>query len=338
MLSHILLFALASSAGAASASIDVPVQYQAGRVLAEPRTASGQTLKLWVDTGGGGGGGMYLLTDAAVGRLHLATGQLDLGQGPIPVADLPVFAAAAGVPAPAGGHAKAIVVPAKSFQGPDDPMHYDGMLGAGYLPGAPATHDRVWTFDYPGQRLTLRGKGWQPDAGAHSMLLHFPLDAQGHLTAGFARIVIKVDGQPLSLLLDTGATGYPTASAMTAEGGNATVRATSFITTSQFERWHKAHPRWRVVENADRLRMKGAPVRAIEVPDIEIAGWQTGPVWFTERPDKNFHDFMSSMMDSRVEGALGGNAFEHFAMTIDYGHATAWFRCVRGCRPASGGP
>jgi hypothetical protein len=338
MLPHILLLALASPASAVPASVDVPVRYQAGRVIAEPRTAAGETLKLWVDTGGGGGDGMYLLTDAVVRRLHLKTGQLTLGKESIPVTDLPVFAAAAGVPAPAGPYARAVLVPAKGLEGPGDPMHYDGMLGAGYLPGSPATHDRVWTFDYPGQRLTLQGKDWHPDPGAHVTPLHFPLDAQGHLTAGFARIVIKVDGQPLSVLLDTGATGYPTASAMTAEGGHATVRATSFITTSQFERWHKAHPGWRVVQDADRLRMKGASVRAIEVRSIEIAGWQTGPVWFTERPDSNFHDFMSGMMDSRVEGALGGNAFEHFAMTVDYGRAQAWFRCVRGCKPAPGGP
>lgn len=338
MLLPMVLLALASSASAASTPVDVPVRYQAGRVIAEPRTANGKTLELWVDTGGGGGGSMYLLTDATARRLHLATGHLALGKESIAVADLPTFAAAAGVPAPAGRYAKAILVPAKGLQGPGDPTHYDGMLGAGYLPGAPKTHARIWTFDYPRQRLTLQGRGWHPDARAHSTPLHLPLDGQGRLTAGFARIVIKVDGHPLSLLLDTGATGYPTAPAMAAEGGSATVRATSFITTSQLERWHKAHPRWRVVENADRLQMKGTPVRAIEVPGIEIAGWQTGPVWFTERPDKNFHDFMSSMMDSPVEGALGGNAFEHFAMTIDYGRTRAWFRCVRGCKPASGRP
>jgi hypothetical protein len=72
-------------------------------------------------------------------------------------------------------------------------------------------------------------------------------------------------------------------------------------------------------------------MRAIEVPDVVIAGWSAGPVWFTERPDTNFHDFMSSMMDKQVEGALGGNLFDHFVMTVDHAQAKAWFRCVRDC-------
>ncbi|HEX5488875.1 MAG TPA: hypothetical protein VFX04_07000 [Rhodanobacteraceae bacterium] len=40
---------------------------------------------------------------------------------------------------------------------------------------------------------------------------------------------------------------------------------------------------------------------------------------------------MSSMMDKQVEGALGGNLFDHFVMTVDHAQAKAWFRCVRDC-------
>ena len=38
------------------------------------------------------------------------------------------------------------------------------------------------------------------------------------------------------------------------------------------------------------------------------------------------------MMDKPVEGTVGANVFQHFVMTIDYPHATAWFRCVTGCK------
>jgi len=65
---------------------------------------------------------------------------------------------------------------------------------------------------------------------------------------------------------------------------------------------------------------------------VEIAGSRIGPVWFTHRPDAAFHDMMSSMMDARVEGAIGGNVFRHFVMTVDYPGAAAYFRCVRSCR------
>ncbi|HEX5314567.1 MAG TPA: hypothetical protein VFX38_06670 [Gammaproteobacteria bacterium] len=336
MLAALLLALVQAAAVLATAAVAVPVQYDAARIIARPRTADGQTLNLWVDTGGGGGAGMYLLTDEAVRRLHLDTGHIEADGQSIPVADPPKFAPGAAIPPPAGKYDKAIVVPANGFRGPGDSTRYDGMLGAGYLPGNPATHARIWTFDYPGGRLTLEGANWQPSANAHATRLHFPLDKKGRLEAGFARIVVRVDGQPLSLLLDTGATAYPTPAALAAEGGRATVRATSFITTTQLESWHKAHPDWRVIADADRMKIKGKPMRAIEVPAVEIAGWLTGPVWFTERPDTNFHDFMSSMMDAQVEGALGGNAFEHFAMSVDYGRAKAYFRCVSGCVPASG--
>lgn len=329
----ILLIALTASMGASRTSpMSVPASYEAGRVIAQPRTSSDQTLNLLVDTGGGGGSGMYLLTDEAVQRLHLKTGRLTLGKESATVPDLPTFSPGARIPAPAGKYLKAIVMPAKGFGGPGDTTRYDGMLGAGYLPGNETTHHRVWTFDYPGQRLILQGTNWRPAKNARSTPLHFPVDARGHMAAGFARIVVRIGGKPPSLLLDTGATGYPTPASVAAQGGTASVRATSFITTSQLDRWHKAHPAWRVVEDSDRMSIDNKPMRAIEVPEVVIAGWSAGPVWFTERPDTNFHDFMSSMMDKRVEGALGGNLFDDFVMTVDYAHAKAWFRCVRDCK------
>jgi len=55
------------------------------------------------------------------------------------------------------------------------------------------------------------------------------------------------------MLLDTGATSYPTPTAARISG-TPTVQGegvTSYITTGTLERWHKTHPDWRVVENAD---------------------------------------------------------------------------------------
>lgn len=106
---------------------------------------------------------------------------------------------------------------------------------------------------------------------------------------------------------------------------------TSYIVRSVFERWHEQHPDWRVVKNGDDLT---GPTSIIEVPKVEIAGWTVGPVWFTERPDSNFHKFMGQWMDKKSDGAVGGNVFRHFVMTIDYPGATAYFRCVDGCKAA----
>ena len=105
-------------------------------------------------------------------------------------------------------------------------------------------------------------------------------------------------------------------------GGRPAERGTCFITTWLFERWQRRNPDWRVVSDAD-LSVAGEPM--IEVPSVRIAGSEAGPVWFTRRPDRNFHEYMSSMMDRRVEGALGGSLFAYFRITVDYPHARALF-------------
>ena len=63
----------------------------------------------------------------------------------------------------------------------------------------------------------------------------------------------------------------------------------------------------------------------IRVPSVKVGGWEVGPVWFTRRADKNFHEFMSRFMDQTIEGALGGNALRSFRLTVDYPGAVAYF-------------
>jgi hypothetical protein len=321
MLLATALLAIAMSTTAPAGGVVLPTRYEAGHFYAVPRTADGQSLKLLVDTGGGGNGGMYWITQAAAARLHLKTRTCALGDGTVTVAPTPAYEAGHALPPPLKGPCGAsLTVNPSSYD-------VDGQIGAGYLPG------RVWTFDYPAQRLVLEGAGWRPDPTSHSTALGFPYSAKGELASGFARITIRVDGRPLDMLLDTGATAHPTAAGEKASG-TPTIGGygvTSYITTSMFERWRHAHPDWRVVNQGDDLFGAKHAMRLIEVPQVGIAGWSTGPVWFTERPDRAFHDFMSSMMDKQVEGAVGGNVFGHFVMTIDYPGAKAYFRCVTGC-------
>ncbi|HEY6893053.1 MAG TPA: hypothetical protein VI258_02720, partial [Rhodanobacteraceae bacterium] len=154
------------------------------------------------------------------------------------------------------------------------------------------------------------------------------------------RVTIRVDGHDLDVLLDTGATGHPTAEGESAQGTAAVegYRATSFITKSTFDAWHAAHPDWTVVENGDDLFAPRLVARLIRVPSVEIGGWSVGPVWFTERPDAAFRKMMSSMTDQPVEGAIGGNALGHFVMTLDYVHGAAYFACADACEAATPRP
>ena len=310
-------------AAAATATQVVPTDYQAGHFYAAPRTTGGQSLHLLVDTGGGGREGMYWITSKAAARLHLTPSPCK-ADASIQVVTAPTFAPGLGLPAPDGPCGRSVLVI-------DKPFGDDGMLGSHYL------GTRVWTFDYPGRRLVIEGEGWKPAAGAHATPLGFRRDSASRVDLHFPRIVVRIDGQPIDFLLDTGATAHPTAAGKQASGTE-TVHGegvTSYITTGQFDRWHAAHPDWRVVEKGDDLFGPANASRLIEVPSLVIAGWTVGPVWFTERPDSAFHDYMAQMMDKPPEGAIGGNVFRHFRMTLDYPHATAWFDCARGCTSAT---
>lgn len=313
------MFAAISLLFAASAAVtQVPAQFIADRVYVVPTTRSGQPLRLYTDSGGG-----LFLKQSAVERLHLRSRPLADGAYAV---KLPPFAPGKGIPAPLRNAGWLMVAPASMEKGqlpglsPDD-----GLLGQAWFAG------RVWTWDYPGKRLLLDGKDWHPDAEATRVALGFKTDAGGERENAFPRIAIKVDGRTLPMLLDTGAMTVLTPAAMASlRDGLPAERATSMIVASIFDAWHKAHPGWRIVKDAQA----GTHSAMIEVPSVEIAGERVGPVWFTERPDKNFHQFMSGMMAGRVEGSIGGNALGHFVMTIDYPRGVAYFHCTLACKPA----
>lgn len=318
------MLALVLAMAAAATAQTVPTDYVAGHFYATPRTTDRQSLRLLVDTGGGGTAGMYWLTAQAAARLGLGAASCT-AEASVKAASAPSFEPGKALPPPQG------VCGGRSVMVNDVPYDSDGQLGAAYL------GTRVWTFDYPGRRLVAEGADWKPVAAAHATPLGFQRDAQGDPVQHFPRVVVRIDGQPIDFLLDTGATAHPTKEGRQASGIE-TVQGegvTSYVTTHTFDRWHAAHPDWPVVVHGDDLFGPSHVMRLIEVPKLEIAGWVVGPVWFTERPDRAFHGMMAEIMDKPPEGAIGGNVFRHFRMTLDYPHATAWFDCDHGCSVAA---
>jgi peptidoglycan/xylan/chitin deacetylase (PgdA/CDA1 family) len=183
--------------------------------------------------------------------------------------------------------------------------------------------DRVWTFDYPNKRLLLRADGDLPEGKAeHRVSLGFKASPSGKRAMHFPRIQVSIDGEAVDLLFDTGASTELTEAALSVlKDRRPAVRATSFITANLFEKWRKRHPEWRVIEGAEARSNEAM----IEVPKVVVAGHTVGPVWFTRRADKNFHEYMSQWMDKRIEGALGGNALYYFRVTVDYPRSVAVF-------------
>ena len=301
----------------------IPTVYEAGHFYAEPVTTSGQPLRLLVDTGGGGANGYALLYASTVARLKLTTAKCDHSDMQGTIVQRLDFQPGKSIPSESQAICPgfALVMDGASVNKADD-----GIMGGGNLPG------HIWTFDYPKQQLWLESSGWTPAKAAKPATLGFQRSPDGTRSSPLARIDIKVDGETISMLLDTGATAKPSSSGAQASGTETVngMGVTSYITSSMMDRWHARHPDWRVVDGGDVL-FPNHPTRIIEVPELQIAGWKVGPVWFTERPDPNFHKVMSQYMDKPIEGAVGGNVYAHFVLTVDYPKAKAWFDCKVGC-------
>jgi hypothetical protein len=286
----------------------IPSRFESDRVYVQLETVEHAPLELYTDTGGGG----LVLSDLAAARLRLSVAPSP-GDATQRVATAPKLRA--GLPELP---TEAAVI-ALATQVPGWPQQADGFLGAPWFAGA------IWTWDYPAHIL-LKEERWEPTPGSCITPLSFKREPDGTRTTGFARMVVTIDGRRIPMLLDTGAETYLTAEAAVQLGGGDRMRATSMMAASVFDAWRHAHPDWPHVVGAQEVTRADM----IEVPDVQVAGIQVGPVWFTRRPDFNFHTFMSSMTDAPVDGALGGNAFRDLRMTIDFPGARAAFRSVRG--------
>jgi hypothetical protein len=302
--------------------VELPTRYEEGRWYVAPVTAQGEALLFYTDSGGGAN----MLLAPAAERLGLARETIDGDGQKIEVVAFPALSPSASIPppssnGPAGG--KLIVVPYEGEARQMFPPGADGKPQASGFLGQWWFADRVWTFDYPGRRLLLRSPGdLPPHPAEHTATLGFQTGADGRRTSQFGRIQAEVDGETLDFLFDTGATTFLTGEARTSLGdGRPAERAASFITASSFGRWHTKHPDWRVIEKAER----GSGEAMIEVPAVRVGGYTVGPVWFTRRPDRNFHVHMFQWMDRPPEGALGGSALQYLRVTVDYPGAVAIF-------------
>src|SRR3546814_4950233 len=134
--------------------------------------------------------------------------------------------------------------------------------------------------------LRLLPDGALPEADpAHVVKLGFQADADGRHTTHFPRIPARIDGEELQFLFDTGAT-FRLDEAAAVKLGDASVRqrAGNFITREVMQRWRERHPDWLYIDKGD------GGMAMIQVPAVEIAGYRTGPAWFSARPDKAFPD------------------------------------------------
>ncbi|MCF7803934.1 MAG: hypothetical protein K9N46_01360 [Candidatus Marinimicrobia bacterium] len=292
---------------------ELPADFQANRIYVTPVTQSGDTLRFYTDTGGG----VNMVWPSVVKSLELDTMQRQMRGQTGAVASLPDFSAEAEIPLPpksssAFGNKLGVRRPHQLLK----------PGGTGFL-GAPWFATRIWEFDYPGQSLSIIPEmAWTGRSDKHTVHLGFYTGPDGNKTTHFPRMTIEVDGDSIDVLFDTGATALAKAGAAEQLGyPNISEIGTCFIIDSIFTGWQEAHPEWEVIENAER--QTGMPM--IQVPEVGIAGYEVGPVWFTKRPDKSFTGRMSRWMDKPIYGAVGGSAFQYFRIIVDYPNQMAEF-------------
>ncbi|UVI29416.1 hypothetical protein [Paenibacillus spongiae] len=291
----------------------MPAEFIENRIIVRPKTKQGTTFRLLADTGGG-----CFITPEAARKANLFVSEDIMDGARCKLAEPPIFLDSDWIPPlmMKGDHGKYPVLEEQStfLEG------LDGLIGQAWFA------DRVWTFDYFAEKIIYHDQ-WASNKSitndrCHCVQLGFQKDNNGVRNNHFPRIQAVIDGETIDFLFDTGATlclSDKGLSELNDKGSR--FRGTSFITHSVFKKWVARHPDWRVIGNAEQHT--GLPI--IEVPEMIIAGCTVGPVWFTMRPDPNFHEFMSQWMDKQVEGALGGSVFQYFRITLDYPNELAYF-------------
>ena len=294
--------------------IVIPTRFAGNLFMAVPITIDDVKLTLFTDSAGG-----TFLYEDMVERLKLILDSVPGDNGnSLRVVSLPAFKPEHSIPPPLGSsfQQRMFVFP-RNQRIESLFKHRDGMLGQQWFAG------RVWTFDYPGQKLLWRAEGDVPaHEKSHEVRLGFKTSGSGRRLNNFARVPIQVDGETLDFVLDTGATNIVSEEQKKMLGDDLPLeRATSFLVRSVYEKWHKKHPEWRVFDNMKTVT-GGA---MIEVPEVVIGGYTVGPVWFTVQSDVGFQEVMKPLMDKPIVGALGGSALHYFQLTVDWPNATAIF-------------
>lgn len=291
----------------------LPTEYAQNRFYVTPVTPGGDTLRLYTDTGGG----TNMIWPETIGEFGLDTTRSNYRGKNITVTSFPAFQPDAAIPAPTQtttplGRKLAVMEPKLASE----------FSGHGFL-GAPWFGTRIWEFNYPDRSLALVEEiDWAARSEDHRIHLGFREDSTGNKINYHPRMTMVVDGDSIDVLFDTGATTFPTESAAQQLGfPEASAIGTSFIIDSLFQSWQEDHPDWEVIQNAERTT--GQPM--IRVPEVTVAGYIVGPVWFTVRPTRSFTQWMSQWTDKPVYGALGGSAFQYFRIIVDYPKEIAEF-------------
>ncbi len=292
-------------------STELPSEFENNLIYLTPKLSDGTTVKFFTDTGGG----WNAISKELSKKYQWKIESRETEDGAIEVTDMPQFDKSAWIPVAGLNNwwaGQLQVVPRKEINSSNK---LDGTLGGRWHA------EKIIDFNYLDKSITILSN--VPETTNFSEVpLGFQKNELGNYTLGFPSIYISVDGVTIPMLFDTGASAWPSNEALEQLNLSGEKVATSFITASIFDNWVKSHPEWTVIEKACLLSKQSM----IRVPELKIANKVVGPVWFTRREDNNFHQFMSSMMDKQIDGALGGSALKYLRVIVDYPNERAWVK------------
>ena len=288
-------------AATAAAQTVIPTRYIADRFYAAPVTQQGDTLLMLMDTGGG----TVWVIKPVLEKLGIKPKfeAVEEGDSTFAGGPFPRFRTGASIPPalgrPAGQIAGFGVRPMADFDGAV------GMVGHNWFAG------RVWVLDYPHHQAAYFETPPPPKPfGPHTI----PMTLKRPLTRDDPRIQVIVAADTVDMLLDTGATSVLSPDAIAIVGPGPAVRASAFVAARLWDGWHQKHPDWRVITGGEA----NMHADLIGVPNVSIAGYDVGTIWFAKRPDRVYDGMMKALMDKPILASIGGTAFRQFKLTMDY--------------------
>lgn len=289
----------------------LPAKFENNQIFLIPTLSDGKKVKFFTDTGGG--------WNAISKELHeeykWPTISKQSKEGNVTLSEMPDFIEGKSIPK--GGlnnfmEGYLFITDKKQLS---KTKKIDGFLGGRWHA------EKIIDFNYINEYMAvLKSLDGIKLEEFDTISLGFQKNKKGQYTTAFPSLDVRIAGDNLPMLFDTGATAILSNQAQKILESQSKQVGTSYIIASIFDRWRKENPSWNVIEGADTLLGEAM----IEVPKIEVGNRTIGPVWFTRRQDTNFHDFMSSMMDKRIDGAIGGSTLQYLRVIIDYANEIAY--------------
>lgn len=288
----------------------LPAKFENNQIYLTPTLLDNKKIKFFTDTGGG----WNVLTKELYQTYKLKTITKISENGDVLLSEMPHFIQGKSIPL---GGLNNFMEGYLFIRDKEEISSYrdtDGILGGRWHA------EKIISFDYINQKMSILESISDLNIKKYDKIKLGFQKHNGIYTLAFPRIEIKVLGKTLPMLFDTGATARLSAKAKQVLKNENEAVGTSYIVSSLFDKWQRENPSWLVIEKADKLLNE--PM--IQVPEVQIGDQTIGPVWFTRRQDSNFHEYMSSYMDKKIEGAIGGSLLKYLRIIIDYPNEKAY--------------